>query len=63
MYIKQSYICYSFYVTVVRATQEYKKDEKYYKDMLNMRNVMDAMQIAEEMATSLDERLVITDHS
>ena len=42
--------------TEVRASAEYKKDEKYYKDMLNMRNVMDAMQLAEDMAASLEKR-------
>jgi hypothetical protein len=54
-----SYIHYMKYLTVVtmiQKSEEYKKEKDYFNNMLGSQNVNAAIDIAEELSISLEQR-------
>lgn len=56
---EMSYVCYMKYLTIVTMVQgleEYKKEKAFYNQLLGKQNIELAMDMAEELAGSLQQR-------
>ncbi len=56
---EQAYVLYMRFVDVVKAvrgSKEFKKDKKYFNDLLPTRRISDALDSAERLSASLKKR-------